>query len=213
MKILLLGPLWRNEPIKQFLLSKGNEVVTTEGTIDLDFTRSNRIELIISSGYAPIIKEPVVKEYPHKIINLHATYLPYGKGIGTTFFSVFEGTPTGISIHFIDSGIDTGDVLFRKAVCYSKYDTLRSMHRKLLVELEQLFYEKWDDIALERYDVNPQETYTVKVPYRSRVDSERFMDLLPQRWDTPLTQIEELGADFLMGEEFWDRYERDMALL
>ena len=209
MKILLLGPLWRNASIRDFLVERNNSVECTADPIDIEFLTNNGIEFLISSGYAPIIKSPIVQLFKNRIINLHATYLPYGKGIGTTFFSIFEGTPTGVCIHYIDEKIDTGPVIVRKLVSYTPYDTLRSTHGKLLAATEQLFHEYWDLIAAGKNEAIPQETFKIHVPYRSRVDSERFMDLLPQKWDTPLIQIEEMGAEFFVSESFWGKYEQE----
>ncbi|MFN8391629.1 MAG: formyltransferase family protein [Bdellovibrionota bacterium] len=211
MKILLLGPLWRNAPIRDFLQSKGNEVECTGEPITLDFAQSKHIEFIISSGYGPIIRPEVVHAFPRRVINLHATYLPYGKGIGTTFFSVFEGTPTGVSIHYIDEKIDTGDVIVRRLVPYSSGDTLRTFYGKLLAATEQLFRDTWDQIAASTNPTIPQRTFELSVPYRSRVDSERFMDLLPLKWDTPLTTVEAMGAEFFCSENFWLRFEADIV--
>ena len=132
MNVLLLGPLWRNEPIKRFLEEHGNTVVAYNDEINTELVEQHAIDIILSSGYGPIIKEPIVSRYHNKIYNLHATYLPYGKGIGTTFFSVFEGSPTGVSIHYIDAYIDTGDILFRRAVEYTTDDTLRTFYHTLL---------------------------------------------------------------------------------
>ena len=211
MKIALLGPLWRNAPIRDFLIKKGNSVECTGDPITLEYTKAHGIELIISSGYGPIIKPPVVRAFPRKIINLHATYLPYGKGIGTTFFSIFEGSPTGVSIHYIDEKIDTGDIIARKPIPYKPTDTLRTFYVTLLEETEKFFYEHWDAIAAGTNQVLPQSELKIHVPYRSRIDSERYMDLLPQKWDTPVSQAEEMGADFFFSESFWNKYEEEIA--
>jgi methionyl-tRNA formyltransferase len=211
MNILLLGPLWRNAPIRDFLVAKGNNVECTSDPIDLELTQRLKIEFILSSGYGPIIKPPVVRAFPEKILNLHATYLPYGKGIGTTFFAIFEGVPTGVSIHFIDESIDTGAVLKRKKVEYKKTDTLRTFYDVLLKETEALFFDSWEEIISGECKPLPQSTFNISVPYRSRIDSERFMDLLPLKWDTPLSTVEAMGAEFRFSEAFWDLYEEEAA--
>ena len=164
MNVLLLGPLWRNEPIKRFLEEHGNTVVAYNDEINTELVEQHAIDIILSSGYGPIIKEPIVSRYHNKIYNLHATYLPYGKGIGTTFFSVFEGSPTGVSIHYIDAYIDTGDILFRRAVEYTTDDTLRTFYHTLLAETEKLFIEHWNEIADRDYTPMQQETLGIEVP-------------------------------------------------
>lgn len=208
MRILLLGPSWRNDPIAAFLTERGNSVTCANVPIDVKTVEKQQIEFIISSGYGPIIRKPVIDAVYGKVINLHATFLPYGKGIGTTFFSVFEGTPTGVSIHYIEPTIDTGPVLARRPLPYEPEDTLRSFYNKLLAATARLFYELWDDIAAGRISATPQKEFGITVPYRSRLDSERWMDLLPDKWDTPLEKIANMGADFRLSQAFWEEYEK-----
>jgi folate-dependent phosphoribosylglycinamide formyltransferase PurN len=209
MNILLLGPTGRNQRIRQYLTGRGDQVHVTQEPINLDFLRMNKINFLISNGYAPIIKHPVTATYARRIINLHPTFLPYGKGIFPNFWSFFEGAPKGVSIHFIDEGIDTGDILFQKHVEYSEKDTLRSFYDKLLAETESLFFEHWEDIVTGRYKIIRQQGINAEVRYRNRIDSERMMELLPAKWDTLVTDVMALGADFALSEQFWRRYETE----
>lgn len=210
MKILLLGPLWRNESIKLFLEEAGETVDTSNDKVSIDFLRENKIDLILSSGYPWIIKEPVISEYKDRIINLHATYLPWGKGIGTTLFAILEGSPLGATIHFIDGGIDTGDILEQERFYYNSNDTLRSVYDKLLKATEQLFLKNWKKLSTKSYKRQVQKNLDIEIKYRSRIDSERFMDLLPQKWDTPVDDLEKWAVELNIAEEFWRAYEADL---
>jgi len=210
MNILLLGPDSRNKRIKEFLLEQNHIVISTTEEITLEFLEKQKIDFIISSGYAPIIKGPIISEYQHRIINLHISYLPYGKGIYPSFWSFFERTPKGVSIHFIDKGIDTGNIIFQKEVSFSKDDTLKTSHEKLMAELEALFIEKWDEIENEDFKLVPQKELGIKVNYHNRIDSERWIELLPERWDTLIRDVEEIGAEFSLSELFWGKYDREI---
>jgi len=210
MNILILGPTWRNDPIKEFLETRGDQVFMSNDRVDLAFAQKYKIDWILSSGYGPILKDPLVSHYKDRIVNLHATYLPYGKGIGTTFFGFLAGTPAGVSLHFIDSGIDTGDILFRKKIEPKPDDTLRTFYATLLDELRLFFIEKWDDLQNGRYERIRQQDLNIDVDYHSRVESEKFMDLLPLKWDTPIEFVKKLGADFSLGKEFWQHYDDEI---
>jgi len=211
MRILILGPESRNKSIKSFLVSKGHDVLVTEDEISVGFLKENEIDFLISSGYAPIVKPPVILAYPKRIINLHISYLPYGKGIYPNFWSFFENTPKGVSIHFIDAGIDTGSILFQKQIDISKDDTLFSTHKKLMTNLEDLFFEHWDDIINGNYKALDQSAIDVDVTYHNRIDSERWLDLLPARWDTPVRHVEDMGAEFALANRFWEAYDDDVS--
>jgi folate-dependent phosphoribosylglycinamide formyltransferase PurN len=62
-----------------------------------------------------IIKPPLIKAFPQRIINLHSGLLPYYKGVGTNVFPIINGEPEyiGMSAYFIDEGIDTGPVILQ----------------------------------------------------------------------------------------------------
>ena len=180
-----------------------------EDAIDARFVRDRKIELIISSGYSPIIKGDVVAALPNRIINLHISLLPSGKGVYPNFWSFFENSPKGVSIHQIDIGIDTGGVLYQREVRFSPDETLRSSHKKLMNALEELFFACWPDIAAGTFQVNDQKNLAAETIYHSRYDSERLIDLLPQRWDTPTAIVESMGLEFALAESFCTRIDME----
>ena len=60
-----------------------------------------KIDIIISSGYAYLIPIEVVERFQNRVFNLHASFLPWGKGIGTLFFSMLRFELKNISIYLI----------------------------------------------------------------------------------------------------------------
>jgi folate-dependent phosphoribosylglycinamide formyltransferase PurN len=209
MNILLLGPAWRNADLKKFLESHGDKCVMSQDAITTDFIECEEIDLILSSGYHQRVAANVITAVSGNVINLHATYLPWGKGIGTTFFAYLLGHPKGVSVHYIDEHIDTGDIILRQQVTAAYDDTLRTFYHSILDETEKLFRENWLAIRDGRCERLSQTGLGENVPYFSRTDSERFMDELPLKWDTPLDEIEIWGAEMAVSESFWNRYEAD----
>ena len=69
MKILILGPVRRNANIKNLLTSHGNDVSISTAEITLEHLIKDDTDWIVSSGYAPIIKEPIISKYKNRIIN------------------------------------------------------------------------------------------------------------------------------------------------
>ena len=97
-------------------------------------------DLIISYNYKHIISEDIIKLFPHKIINLHIGYLPFNRGADPNAWSFIDETQPGVTIHEIDKGIDTGDILIRKKVHIDTYfHTFRSSYDKLNSILQELF--------------------------------------------------------------------------
>jgi methionyl-tRNA formyltransferase len=121
------------------------------------FLNKFKPDLIISYGYRYIISGSIVKEYKNKIMNLHISYLPFNRGADPNVWSILEGTTKGVTIHFIDEGIDTGDILFQKEVTYDEEEnTLASSYNLLQYEIQQLFKENWKEIVAFDYHIKKQ---------------------------------------------------------
>jgi len=115
-------------------------------------------DLIISYGYRYIINNSIVKEYKNKIINLHISYLPFNRGADPNVWSILENTTKGVTIHFIDEGIDTGDILFQKEIIYDEEKhTLASSYNLLQYEIQKMFKDHWSEIVYSMYQ--PQKQY------------------------------------------------------
>jgi methionyl-tRNA formyltransferase len=143
--ILYLGK--KENKVFQFL--QKNETISHVGeseeirTIDLD-----KYDLIVSYGYRKIIGKEVTQKFKNKIINLHISYLPWNRGAFPNVWSFIDNTPKGVTIHYIDEGIDTGDILLQKLVHFENLEeeTFETTYRKLSTAVEDLFIENWDDI-------------------------------------------------------------------
>lgn len=111
----------------------------------------NDFHLIISFGYRHIIPKSLIKKSP-TILNLHISFLPYNRGSHPVFWSAYETTPSGVSIHIIDEGIDTGPLLYQKQVDIDlKKNTFTEAHKTLRQEIEKLFIDNFNEISSEGY--------------------------------------------------------------
>ena len=103
-------------------------------------------DLIISHGYRHIIQKPVIERYHHKIINLHISFLPWNRGVSPNLWSFVTATKKGVSIHLIDEGIDTGDILFQEEITFEEEVTLSDSYEVLKNTIENLFISNWSRI-------------------------------------------------------------------
>ena len=201
-KILVLGPKQRNLKIIKFLLSKNYKVLSINKKIDLNFLIENKIEYIISSGYPHKINKKIVKFFKDKIINLHATFLPWGKGIGTTFISFIFFQPVGVSIHHINSEYDKGSIICRYSVKPKSNDTTRTFYGKLLAKLEKIFIKNYKDIIEKNLKSINQNNFLNKPAYYSRDEFENIISVLPLGYDTKLKDLVNIGF-ILSNNEFF----------
>ena len=79
----------------------------------------NRYDLVLSYGYRHILKPGLLAALKRPIINLHISLLPFNRGASPNFWSFYDNSPSGVSIHLIDQGTDTGPVLWQQLQLWS----------------------------------------------------------------------------------------------
>ena len=142
MKILYLGP-----PNNQvyFFLKENYSLKSTEKVVTPKLI--SEFDWVVSYGYKHLLKKEHLDSAKNPIINLHISYLPWNRGADPNYWSWVENTPKGVTIHIIDEGIDTGDILIQKKVNFNKDETLSSSYFKLKQEIEKLFKNNFDSIT------------------------------------------------------------------
>jgi len=87
-------------------------------------------ELIILAGFMRVLSPSFVQKY--KIINIHPSLLPEFKGLHAIEQALEAGVPhTGITIHYVDEGVDTGKVIYQQSCLISSTDTALTLRHKL----------------------------------------------------------------------------------
>ena len=211
--ILFLG---KKNRLIDFLKGAGQSVYLIESKLTLKDLREIAPTNIISYGYRYILTPDIVKEYP-RIINLHISMLPHNRGAYPNFWSWFMDTPKGVTIHYIDEGIDTGDILLQREVkdCYGVFDTLKTTYDKLKKTIENLFIENWEDLLNHRIKPRKQKGAG---SYYSVKDYERQLKYLEKcdlwkGWDTKVLDMDKL-CDFVaeteMSENFWTQVDEEI---
>jgi len=76
-------------------------------------------------------------------VNIHPALLPYNRGSYPNVWSIVERTPSGVTIHYIDEGIDTGDIIAQCTIPVEPVDTGESLYRKLERAMLDLFQQTW----------------------------------------------------------------------
>lgn len=185
MNILILGP--KRDNINTFFNKSGDNVVYFEEKLTLESRILNSVDFIISYGYRHIIKKEIVYKYHRQLINLHISFLPWNKGADPNLWSFLEDTPKGVTIHYIDEDLDTGDIIIQKKIPIYQNDTLHSTYERLTNTIEHLLMEYWDDIKSNNIQVTPQPQNTGS--YHQIKDKQDFLTLLSDGWKTPIKNL------------------------
>ena len=114
-------------------------------------------ELIVLAGFLVVLPENFVNAFEGKIINIHPSLIPSFCGDGFYGLKVHEKAlergvkVTGATVHYVDSGTDTGPIIDQKAVYIMPDDTPETLQRRVMEEAEWVILPKAiDDIANHR---------------------------------------------------------------
>jgi methionyl-tRNA formyltransferase len=132
------------------------EAATLASPAALSVIRKAAPEIAVSVMFGYILRPNFLHLFPRGCINLHPSLLPYNRGSYPNVWSIVDGTPAGVTIHFMDEGIDTGDVIAQAEVPIEPGDTGESLYRKLERRAVALFAEAWPRIRVGQIERNPQ---------------------------------------------------------
>ncbi len=137
-RILFLGYDQTQTKLIDALIANKCAVNHTKDKIDV----IKGYDCVISYGYRHILKQSTIDGCECPVFNLHISYLPYNRGAHPNFWSFYENTPSGVTIHLIDSGIDTGPIVLQKYINFKQADdTFVKTYAVLIKSMEDLFLE------------------------------------------------------------------------
>jgi phosphoribosylglycinamide formyltransferase-1 len=83
------------------------------------------VELVVLAGYMHLVTEPFLRRFPERIVNVHPSLLPAFPGAHAIRDALAAGAdPTGVTVHYVDDGLDTGPVLAQEPVALEPRATL-----------------------------------------------------------------------------------------
>jgi phosphoribosylglycinamide formyltransferase-1 len=100
------------------------------------------VELVVLAGFMRVLKEPMLAEFPRRIINIHPSLLPKFPGIESWKQALEAGEKiTGCSVHYVDAGIDSGEIIGQRKVPVLPGDTAESLHARIQIAEHALYPE------------------------------------------------------------------------
>ena len=108
----------------------------------LEKTNELKVDLIVLAGYLVKIPEEMVHQYSHRIINIHPSLIPSFCGVGYYGLHVHEAVlekgvkVTGATVHYVDEGMDTGEIIAQKPVMVEEGDTPEILQKRVMEQAE-----------------------------------------------------------------------------
>lgn len=128
--------------------------------------QKNKVDLVVLAGYLVAIPPVIVEAYPNRIINIHPSLIPSFCGTGFYGLKVHEGVldrgvkVTGATVHFVDTGTDTGPIILQKAVEVQNRDTPQILQKRVMEEAEwKILPAAIDLIANDRVTVENNKVF------------------------------------------------------
>ena len=109
--------------------------------------KEKSLDIVFSLRRSNIVKDRVIKAANIGFVNLHPSFLPYNRGKHPYYWALIDGTPSGVSIHYITSGIDDGAVICQKLIDTDITTTANILYENLLKEMVVLFKNNYDLIV------------------------------------------------------------------
>lgn len=123
----------------------------------LQALRNLDLDYLIAVHFPYAVPETVLSIPRVGVLNLHPGYLPYNRGWHTPSWALLEGTPIGATLHFMDAGIDTGDIVHQRPLLPTPGDTANTLYQRIKkLELET-FQEAWPRVAAGAFQRRAQE--------------------------------------------------------
>jgi len=115
----------------------------TRGELDeriAGILEEEKIDLVVLAGYMMLIGQNIVKKFKNRIINIHPALLPSFKGTHGIKDAFDYGVKvTGVTVHFVDEGLDSGPIILQQAVEVSESDTAEVLEEKIHTAEHKLY--------------------------------------------------------------------------
>lgn len=167
----------------EWIRDQGNNVIICNQDINNDIALADNIDLTVSYTYPYILKKAILEALNYNVVNLHNSFLPFNRGSSPNVWSIVEDTPSGVSIHYIDDGVDSGNLISQEIVVFDENETLESSYllldRYAKEHFKKVFfnYSDWD---------NMRKTVRGKGTFHRDSDFKRIKDCF-EEWDWNIT--------------------------
>ena len=109
------------------------------------------VEWIALAGYMRLIGDTLLQAYPERIVNIHPSLLPSFPGkdaIGQAFDAGVK--VTGVTIHYVDEGMDTGPIIAQRAVVIKESDSKEELQKRIQETEHELYPQVLNSILFEK---------------------------------------------------------------
>ncbi len=158
-----------------WLKSEGHEtILCTERLVPL-WCREQKFDLSVSYTYRYILTEEIIHALNNNVVNIHTALLPFNRGADPNMWSIIDGTPRGVTLHYINPGLDKGDLIMQRLVLDTDAETLASSYNNLDMAAKTLFKEAF---TCYKYWPEMKKKALGQGSYHSVKDGDKFKNII-----------------------------------
>jgi phosphoribosylglycinamide formyltransferase-1 len=104
--------------------------------------RRCQVDIVCLAGFMRLLSAAFIREFPHRILNIHPSLLPAFPGLDAQHQALEHGVKiTGCTVHFVDEHLDAGPILVQAAVPVLDGDTTETLSARILREEHRIYSE------------------------------------------------------------------------
>ncbi len=106
----------------------------------IESLRKAEVDLVVLAGFMRLLSNEFLQAFPHRIMNIHPALLPAFPGLNAQRQALEYGVRvSGCTVHFLDSGVDTGPIILQAVVPVLDDDTEETLARRILTEEHRIY--------------------------------------------------------------------------
>lgn len=146
-------------------------VYESEPLLLTELSRLPRCDLGMLVWWPKLISPKLMGLTSQGFINTHPSLLPYNRGKHYNFWALVGQCPFGVSLHYVDEGIDSGDIVAQTPISYGWEDTGETLHLKASQGIIQLFKATYPNIRSLELNRTKQDLSKGSVHYAKEIDA------------------------------------------
>ena len=135
------------------------------------------LDLGILAWWPKIIRNPLLSFPKYGFINTHPSLLPHNRGKHYNFWALVEQSPFGVTLHRVDEGIDTGEIVAQREIAYDWSDNGGSLHAKAQEAMVELFCSTYPELRGGDFKSTTQNSALASFHHSSEIETASCIDL------------------------------------
>lgn len=135
------------------------------------------VDLGVLAWWPRILKSPLLEAPRLGFVNTHPSLLPHNRGKHYNFWALVEQAPFGVTLHRVDTGVDTGNIIAQTSIDYGWCDTGETLYKKAQAAMLELFCKTYPVLRTGQFESKPQDVSAGSFHRASELDPASKIDL------------------------------------